>query len=38
MTDGQKLMAIGLWIGLRAVAIAAAIGLVKFGQYAVRII
>lgn len=38
LSDGEKLRAIGIWVGMRAVVIAAAYTLLKLGQYAVRFV
>lgn len=36
MTDGQKLQAIGWWVGMRVLVIAGALGLVKLGLVLAR--
>lgn len=36
MSDGQKLMAIGMWVAMRAVVIAVAFALFKVASVAVR--
>jgi hypothetical protein len=35
LSDGEKLMAIGLWMGIRMAVIAGALGLFKIGQFVV---
>lgn len=38
MSDKEKLLAIGMWVAMRGLAIAAAYALLKVGQVAVRFV
>lgn len=38
LTDGQKLMAIGIWVAMRGAVVASAYVILRLAQYAVRFV